>query len=184
MKRLLTLFLVLIFFCSLVACSDHSEYGEFYTEDGILQNTKVTLTVELNPSGAPVTELSFTLREETDFAMSVWAYGKAQEVLEVLEDGEWRMAPTFGSYVREGPLSNNAGASTPKHQEHSKTMQFWDATPDEKEDPVRVATFRYLPLTQGEYRLRVRYSFSTDDENAEIPEGQLEAVAYFTVIAE
>lgn len=180
-KRLLSLFLALFLICALASCG---EYGEFYTEDGILQNTKVTLTVELNSSVAPVTELSFTLREETDFTMSVWAYGKAQEVLEVLEDGEWRMAPTFGSYVREEALYNNAVASTPKHQEHSKTIQFWDATPDEKEDPVRVATFRYLPLTRGEYRLRVRYSFSTDDENAQIPEGQLEAVAYFTVTAE
>ena len=39
-KRLLSLFLALLMLCALVACSD---YGEFYTEDGILQNTKVTL---------------------------------------------------------------------------------------------------------------------------------------------
>ena len=178
-KRLLSVFLALLMLCSLVACSD---YGEFYTEDGILQNTKVTLTVETKETQAPVTELTFYLREETDFNMSMWTYGTAEEVLEIFEDGSWKTALTFGGYVREGALGNNVGTTTPKHQQHSETMRFWEPTPNDIEEG-EYATFRYLPLTAGKYRLRVRYSLHTEDESVEIPEGQLEAVAYFTVTA-
>ena len=41
----------------------------------------------------------------------------------------------------------------------------------------------YMPLEPGLYRVRVKYRLYTDDENAYIPEEQLEAVAYFSVTA-
>ncbi len=182
-KRLISLFLALLMLCALVGCSD---YGEFYTEDGILQNTQVTLTVETENLVAPVSELSFTLREETDFELwlttSTYEQERNQKLLEVFEDGEWKQAPTFGSYIREGNVANHPGATTQKHQEHSETMQFFLPAPTETEVPD-LASFRYLPLTQGSYRLRVRYSFYSEEQGVEIPEGQLEAVAYFTVTA-
>ena len=38
-------------------------------------------------------------------------------------------------------------------------------------------------LEAGEYRLRVQYILFSENDEAEIPEGKLEAVAYFTVTA-
>lgn len=53
--------------------------------------------------------------------------------------------------------------------------------PTDEEDYSGVLS--YCSLNPGKYRLRVKYNVIAADKNVEIPEGQLEAVAYFTVTA-
>jgi len=43
---------------------------------------------------------------------------------------------------------------------------------------------RYIALEPGEYRVRIKYTATCGVDGVEIPEGQLEAVAYFTVTGE
>ena len=53
--------------------------------------------------------------------------------------------------------------------------------PTDEEDYT--GSLSYRSLNAGQYRLRVKYNALARDENVEIPEEQLEAVAYFTVTA-
>ena len=63
MKRIFTLLLALLLLTSLASCNkEEPEYGTFYVEDGITQNTLVTLTLKTDNLTAPVEQLSFSLQ--------------------------------------------------------------------------------------------------------------------------
>ena len=181
-KRLLVVLLLLSMLCTMVSCKN-KEYGEFYTEDGILQNTHITLTVVTQDLVAPVNELSYTLNETCDFWVCDVKYIKGTDchgLIEIYEDGAWRDAPKFGKNERETLGNRVIGENTDfsAHQSKKYRMMFYEVDQDEN-----FTVTRYLPLQPGQYRLRLKCEVYAEDENVEIPEGQLEAVAYFTVTA-
>ena len=176
-KRLLSVFLALLMLCALVACSD---YGEFYTEDGILQNAHITLTLENESLVAPVTRLSYTLSEETDFGV-LCAENEDKILLEIRENGEWKKVPTFGKGISE-ILANREPGDPKLHQTYKRSLTLWSPSEIEGKQSANT-TLHYLALGAGEYRLRIPYTLHTQEEGAELPEGQPEAVAYFTVTA-
>ena len=61
-------------------------------------------------------------------------------------------------------------------------MEFWEAREIKNIDPT-LKEKRYLALEPGQYRLRVKYRVSDNTGGVELPEGQPEAVVYFTVTA-
>jgi len=162
------------------------EYGKFEEKNGILQNSHVTLTLDTTDLNAPVSKLSYTLKEFTDFYVEHQCYFVAsdfKELLEVLVDGEWREAPTFGEILtdRDGPYTQTEPDPYARDS-YQLGMNFWRPYQIEGGEPTLMGK-RYLALTPGQYRLRVKYALHTNEQDVEIPEGQLEAVAYFTVTA-
>ena len=111
MKRLFTLLLCLaMLFC--LGCSqdpppeqDVREWGEFTTEDGYVQNSLITAVLHTEELFAPVTELSYTLYDNTDFGIVSDYYTNGNDRrthrLEIYENGEWKQAPTGGSFMTE-----------------------------------------------------------------------------------
>lgn len=185
-KRLLSLLLALLMLCTLAACSKSDEipkeYGEFYTEDGILQNTHITLTIDTEELVAPVNELSYTLYEKCDFFIKPVEHLKnsyCEDLVEKYQDGAWHEVPVCGNGTWRTGLENfEIFASFGAHQTMEMSMSFL------KIDSANHTTIaHYEPLEAGEYRLRVKYFVVAKDESVEIPEEQLEAVAYFTVTA-
>ena len=160
------------------------EYGEFEEKDGILQNSRVTLTVDATDLNAPVTKLTYTLHDYTDFYVAHTPHFTAtdfRDLLEVFVDGEWRAAPSFGEVMADRDGSYTYTDQDPYAREsHQLGMNFWKPYQIEGGEPTLMSK-RYLALEPGYYRLRVKYTLHTEDESIEIPEGQLEAVAYFTV---
>ena len=183
-KRLSALFLALLMSCAFVACnkSDDTqtsrEYGEFYTEDGILQNTKITLVIENEAFVAPVSELSYAVYDQCDFFVDTVSYRHCEETIEIFQDGTWQEVPKRGVEDRReidwGPMVTN-------HEAHHIWRGSMSFVPTDEEDYIGILS--YCSLNSGKYRLRVKYNAIAADENVEIPEGQLEAVAYFTVSA-
>ena len=185
-KRILVLLLVLSILCALTGCDGNDEsvtpkeYGEFYTEDGIMQNTKITITIDNEDLTVPIPikELSYTLYEKCDFSLKVVDYAggnECRDLIEVYQDGVWMEAPRCGN----GGLSVSGyvilGGDYAEYDTFQRKMSFHD-----KEEAHYLC---YMPLQPGQYRLRVKYAVEAADENVEIPKGQLEAVAYFTVTA-
>ena len=105
------------------------------------------------------------------------------DLVEILRDGVWQEVPKIGDRRREGTVgSYNVDSWTDfgAHRTKEKSMSFPSILDGEE---VETAVTRYLPLEAGEYRLRVQYILFSENDEAEIPEGKLEAVAYFTVTA-
>lgn len=160
------------------------EYGKFEERDGILQNSHVTLTLDTPDLNAPVTKLSYTLQDNTDFYVRYEWYAAAsdfKDLLEVYVNGEWKQAASFGEVLadRDGPYYGT-DIDPYDRESYRLGMNFWKPYQIEGGDPSLMGK-RYLALEPGEYRLRVKYTLYTEDESVEIPQGQLEAVAYFTV---
>ena len=182
-KRIFTLLLTVILLTSLASCSKQEpEYGTFYKEEGILQNTLVTLVLETEDLTAPVQELSFSLQEKSDWYVRQGTHiggTNCTHLVEVYVDGVWKEVQCAGDLKRE-PLGNFSpdDLDYQAHHTYDGKMTFYAA----QEDSL-VELQHYVPLEPGLYRIRVKYSLYTDDENAYIPEEQLEAVAYFTVTA-
>lgn len=163
------------------------EYGSFTEKDGILQNSHITLKLDTVDLTAPVNKLSYTLYDNTDFYVEYQTHFSAsdfKDLLEVYVDGEWKEAPTFGEILtdRDGPYTYTEPDPYAR-ENYGLGMNFWKPYQIENGDPMLMGK-RYLALEPGYYRLRVKYTLHTEDEGAQIPEGQLEAVAYFTVTAE
>ena len=187
-KRLLSLLLALLMLCTLISCDeapkgeDEKQYGEFYTEDGVLQNTKVTLAIENETLVAPVSELSYAVYDQCDFFVDIVSYQDgtmcSKGMVEIFQDGTWREVPKRGvedgREIYRGPLVTN-------HEAHHTWRRSLSFVPADDEDYSGFLS--YCTLNPGKYRLRVKYNAIAADENVEIPEGQLEAVAYFTVSA-
>ena len=164
------------------------EYGKFEQKDGILQNSHVTLTMDPIDLSAPVTKLSYTLQDNSDFYVEYERYSMGanfEDLLEVYKDGAWVQAPTFGEILvdRDGYGGIYEPEPDPYDRRSYKLgMYLWKPYQIEGGEPT-LMNKRYLALEAGEYRLRVRYTLHTEDKSVEIPAGQLEAVAYFTIPA-
>lgn len=162
------------------------EYGEFERKEGILQNSLITLTLDTTELNAPVNKLSYTLHDNTDFYVeyqTLFAASDFKDLLEVCVDGVWRQADTFGEILvdRDGPYIHTEPDPYAR-ESYRLGMYFWKPYQIQGGEPTLMGK-RYLALEPGEYRLRVKYTLYTEVEGVEIPEGQLEAVAYFTVTA-
>ncbi|MBE6630443.1 MAG: hypothetical protein E7624_06305 [Ruminococcaceae bacterium] len=181
MKRIFTLLLAVLLLTSLASCSkEEPAYGTFYVEDGITQNTLVTLTLKTDNLTAPVEQLSFSLQETSDFYVRQSTYISGTDCTHLIEKytkGAWEEAPYRGISKNE-PTADFSPEELDYRAHHT-----YDGKMTFRTAPGVIATEprHYLPLTPGIYRIRVKYSLYTDDENAHIPEEQLEAVAYFTV---
>jgi len=177
-KRLLVLLLAILTVCAVVSCGKEAEkqYGEFYTEEGILQNTHITLTVDTQDLVAPVNELSYTLNETCDFYVWPVQYFPGTERIDLIEihrEGAWEEAP-----------KNLDGALMPYERievtDGYEAHDVWNRSINFSKDKMRTA---YLPLEAGQYRLRVKYQVYKEDADTKFPSGTGEAVAYFTVTA-
>ncbi|MBE6630442.1 MAG: hypothetical protein E7624_06300 [Ruminococcaceae bacterium] len=179
MKRIFTLLLAVLLLTSLVSCSkEEPTYGTFYVENGIMQNTSVTLRLKEDTFVAPVTDLEYVLSDNGDFGVNLDEGRRmntaVEDVLEVYGgNGHWSLAAIEDDYNGEMGYSWERGDPTAR-REHTLKMRFVEKKSGE-------AGYRYLE--PGFYRVRVKYSLYTDDESVYIPEEQLEAVAYFTVVA-
>ena len=160
-------------------------YGVFEQKDGILQNSKVTLSIDGNKLTSPVKRIGARFCNGTAFHVEREGNYAADEnydyMLEIFEDGAWKQAPTFGEILRE-----DGGWSLDLYQElepgdDSWTLGFWKRSQIEGGNPALMDK-RYIELVPGEYRVRVKYAITDEVAGVEIPEGQLEAVAYFTVV--
>lgn len=173
-------------------------YGEFFTQDGIAQNTGVVLLIQNETLVAPVTELSYALYDYVDFTVEAQPYHENNNRtcrLEVYKDGAWQEAAWYGS---GGDLANRGwlGTQEPTYRGalNRGSGKMYMEEPDlsiidpsvnwEEKGIETLDLFRetYYPLEAGIYRLRVKYYA------LEGPEGTAdtlyEAVAYFTVTAE
>ena len=180
-KRIFTLLLAVMLLTSLASCSKQEpEYGTFFAEDGIFQNTAITLSITSQNLVAPVKELEYVLHDNSDYfvdSMSNVKVGiEARDVLEIYQDGAWHKVEVRGEGQRE-PLYQRVIGDPLERKDRHICMKFYD--PEVWDSVVK----HYAYLKAGSYRLRVTYWIFTDDENAYIPEEQLEAVAYFTVVA-
>ena len=181
MKRIFILLLTAVLLTSLFGCSkEEPEYGTFYEEDGIMQNTLVTLILQTESLIAPVKELSFSLQETSDFYVRQGVHVSGTDCTHLIEKytkGLWEEAPCRGIPKNEPAADFSPDALDYRgHHTYDGKMTFYTA-----EGGIATEPRHYLPLTPGIYRIRVKYSLYTDDENVHIPEEQLEAVAYFTV---
>ncbi len=179
-KRICILLLCLaMLFC--IGCQDGEptgEWGEFYNKDGYVHNTLVTAVLNTTELTAPVTELSYTLYENTDFGITVNYYNEGNDHrahrLEVYQNNEWVEAPCTGD------VTTNAGALDPTPDTDPAAHRKFDLTMDLHQHQ-NYAVVRYAPLQSGAYRLIVTYTLSTDDPNVEIPKRHHGYVLYFNV---
>ena len=89
MKRILALLLVLLLLFCTFGCKEEPpenteqppkrEWGEFYRKDGYVHNTMISAVLNTNELTAPVTELSYTLYDNTDFGVSVTYYTETND---------------------------------------------------------------------------------------------------------
>lgn len=162
------------------------EYGAFYTTDGILQNSHVTLVIESENLVAPVTELSYALYDNCDFRVEYWRDGNhyCHDLLEVYKDGKWQCAPVCGEaeHLMAGGRTNS-NADPREHEIKHFSMNFSHVPGFHESSEEGNDLKRYCPLEPGAYRVRVQYFLETEDESVQLPQGKLEAVAYFTVTA-
>jgi len=161
-------------------------YGSFETKDGILQNTRVTLSIDGAELPTPLTRIGAVFQNKSVFEIE-WREKYAENenydyLLEVFENGVWKQAPTFGERIlKEGGWSlSNYREIEPV--DNTWTQGFWRSAQIKGGNPALMDK-RYIEPAPGKYRVRVKYAITEAIEGVEIPEGQLEAVAYFTVTA-
>ena len=187
MKRLFTLLLCLAMLFALGCTQDPPpeqdvrEWGEFTTEDGYVQNSLITAVLNTEELVAPVTELSYTLYDNTDFGIVSKYYtretDKRTHRLEVYENGEWKEAPTGGSDMMDsGAEVYLADYDPAAHRQIDYTLRLNMVGVD--------SIIQYRPLQPGSYRLIVSYILDTYDPDVEIPKGDHAALLYFTVTGE
>ena len=186
MKRLFTLLLCLAMLFALGCTQDPPpeqdvrEWGEFTTEDGYVQNSLITAVLNTEELVAPVTELSYTLYDKTDFGIAHNTYTNGNDWrthrLEIYKDGEWQEAPTGGSCMTEMGRLYVPDADPAAHRQFDYTLKM-------KLVDIE-ALIQYRPLQPGSYRLIISYILNTDDPDIEIPKGKHAALLYFTVTGE
>lgn len=186
MKRLLLVLLCLAMLFALGCTQDPPpeqdvrEWGEFTTEDGYVQNSLITAVLHTEELVAPVTELSYTLYDNTDFGIVSDYYTNGNDWrthrLEIYENGEWKQAPTGGSFMTEMGRLYVPDADPAAHRQFDYTLKLKMVGVDSE--------IQYRPLQPGSYRLIVSYILNTDDPDIEIPKGKHAALLYFTVTGE
>ncbi|MBE6630441.1 MAG: hypothetical protein E7624_06295 [Ruminococcaceae bacterium] len=179
-KRIFTLLLAVLLLTSLASCSKEApEYGTFYTNDGIFQNSRILLTITSDNLTYPVTEISYVLHDLCDYGVVrriYFANSMCCDQLEKYTNGKWVEAPIQPDWSHNrDPLFHNPAKEQEmpapfEHVSYEITMKFSGEN-----------QAYYRPLEPGIYRLRVAYTLYAEDENASIPEEVKEAVAYFTV---
>ena len=176
-------------------------YGEFFTQDGIAQNTGVVLVIQNETLVAPVTELSYALYDQVDLVVVPeiprYASNNRYHQIDVYKDGVWVDAPWYGKandLANRGTLQEGEGDPTYKGKIEGcigSSVNMWQ--PDEGRygdidwaekgvDPIDLHRETYYPLEAGLYRLRVTYRVPDGPEGT--ADTVYEAVAYFTVTAE
>ena len=185
MKRILLLCLCLSLLFSL-GCKEElleqdtrtGAWGEFYSKDGYVQSSLIVAMMDTTELTAPVTELAYTLHDNTDFGIVVTYYTDTNDHrlhrLEVYENGEWKEAPYSGDTMTSRAFPYETDTDPQAHRKLDFTMDM-----HQREDP---AIIRYDPLQPGAYRLIVTYTLSTDDPDVTIPKRQHASVLYFTVL--
>ncbi len=190
MKRILALLLVLLLLFCTFGCKEEPpentehppkrEWGEFTAEDGYVQNSLITAVMNTEDLTAPVTELSYTLYDNTDFGIVSDYYTNGNDRrthrLEIYENGEWKEAPRGGSYMTNMGHRYVPDDDPAAHRQFDYKMQL--------ELVVVDSAIQYKPLQPGAYRLIVSYILNTDDPDATIPDGSHAALLYFTVTGE
>jgi len=155
------------------------EWGEFTTEDGYVQNTLITAVMNTEELIAPVTELSYSLCDNSSFGVRATHYTMGNDLrthrLEICQNGAWIQAPTSGTHMTEMWMGYNSDPDPAAHRKHDLTMKMRYAK--DKKD----AAIQYTPLEKGEYRLIVTYQLNIDKPGINIPEGEHAAILYFTV---
>ena len=180
MKRISILILCLtMLFC--LGCKQEKkvgEWGEFYSKDGYVQSSLIVAMMDTTELTAPVTELSYTLYDNSDFGIVVTYYTDTNDHrlhrLEIYENGEWKEAPYSGD-----TMTNRAFIYEPDTDPTARRKLDFTMDLHQREDP---AIIRYDPLQPGAYRLIVTYTLSTDDPNITIPKKQHASVLYFNVL--
>ena len=191
-KRVLALCLCLFLLLAFVACNQEEEpaptlaptlaQSSFYTLDGMLQNTHVKLVVNTEALVAPVTELSYTLYDFSEYGVSPNKHlmgTKCQTLLEVYRDGAWEEAPFSGGIERDVIEASYGKAFVPAEQQKIDFKMTFSGYPSDAK------TLRgYAYLTPGLYRLKMKCFFYADQEKETAQDRSGFAVAYFTVTAE
>ncbi len=153
------------------------EWGEFYTEDGYVQNTLITAVMNTTDLRAPVTELSYSICENTSFGVGVTYYTEGNDYrrhrLEIYRDGVWKEAPTSGSRMTELAMRPAKDPDPMAHRKHDFTMELAHVG--------HYALVQYDPLEKGDYRLIVTYELSTDRTDIDLLTVETAAILYFTV---
>lgn len=181
MKRVFSLFLcILLLFCVGCQKEEAPEWGEFIIKDGYVQNSLITAVMNTEDLTAPVTELSYSLYDNTDFGIVSDYYtntnDKRTHRLEIYENGEWKEAPRGGSFMTDLGYLYRPDDDPAAHRQFDYGITLKRVGVDSE--------IQYKPLQPGSYRLIVSYILNTDDPNAEIPEGEHAALLYFTVTGE
>ena len=189
MKRILILILCFaMLFCFGCKQSDppkqensEGEWGVFYNKDGYVHNTLITVVLNTTDHlTAPVTKLSYTLYDNSDFGITVDYYTDTNDHrthrLEIFENGEWVEAPYNGTHMTLLSMGSLPDADPTAHRKFDLTMQLQHLENDQG------APIRYEPLQSGAYRLIVTYTLNTDDPNVTIPKRAHGCVLYFNVL--
>ena len=141
-KRILSLFLCVLLLFPLASCAEEDpvlEYGTFYTENGLLQNTRVYLVITEDEMSSLLHEFSYELCNETSFSVRFHEYRK----IECYRDGKWQEVPpsnTLSLDITRLPAPLAAG------EKKTQTEYL-------KEDGVGDAAYDYAYLSMGLYRI-------------------------------
>ena len=181
MKRVFSLFLcILLLFCVGCQKEEAPEWGEFIIKDGYVQNSLITAVLNAEELVAPVTELSYTLYDNTDFGIVSDYYTNTNDErthrLEIYENGEWKEAPYGGSCMTDMGHHYVPDADPAARRQFDYKIKLKQVFEDSE--------IQYKPLQPGSYRLIVAYILNTEDPNATIPDGSHAALLYFTVTGE
>lgn len=147
----------------------------------MLQNTHVKLVVNTESFVAPVTELSYTLYDFSEYGVSPSKHlmgTNCKTLLEVYRDGVWEEAPFSGGYERDVIEAGYGKGFVPAEQQKIDfKMTFSNYPPDADSNRS------YAYLTPGLYRLTMKCYFYADQEKETAQDRSGFAVAYFTVTA-
>ena len=183
-KRLCVFLFLIVVLLELCACKTQKQIESFfYVSDGILQNTHVLIAVTTQELVAPVTELSYTLYEFSEYGINIPKHLNGtfcSTLLEVYGEEGWKEAPFSGCGVWDVLETGWGGGNPADFATIDFKMEFGAYEPDDEDYR------RYAYLTPGVYRLKMKCYFyesgymSENIENVNFVEAF--AVAYFTVV--
>ena len=162
-KRLLSLLCVVLMIFALVACGEDDfevdTRGVFYEEDGLYQNSLITLVITNENLTVPVEKLTFTLYNNAEYKEK---FLNSWKTLQIYRDGKW-----------ENPFGIEDVFRVHKELLASPT------------DPVRVRSSEIVflpenPLPPGFYRFIWEFEIFIPEENESV---YVYPTAYFTVTA-
>ena len=139
----------------------------FYTYDGDLHNIYVNIALTTKELTAPVTTLSFELKNETDYYLDFPAELVHGHTWEKWENGKWSAFTKYNG-AEKGTSEVSMKIIPKPHSTYTRTEEF------------------AVPLNAGVYRLRMEYRLTNEKEEPFIIEGvpgiQCVAETYFTIL--